>query len=516
MPFWQQPGPFATPLVRPGSDFGDSDFLVGFEVQPGTYIASGGAQCTWAAVRGFHGKDSAGDNPDFIQGGSATTTRIASSDYGFTSQGCGTWHFTSSAQPPPPTTQPPPTTTQPPPPPDPVFHVDVEDFPDPFVIRVDDASKCGGDTAPCYYAYTTESGFLGFINVPVIRSSDLVNWKWAGPPAPGQTAARKDAMPTPASWVTFGGNWAPSVMFNTTLNKYVMHYTAKSTSLGRECIGVATSSAPDGPFVDNNSQPLTCPNGAGDTIDPSTFVDGTGNLWLLYADQNGIQSRPLTANGLGFTGSTTQILTAVGGWENNRVEAPSMIETPDTGILLFYSGNRVHESRLRSRAARCDSVTGTCTRIPGNPILSSSYGPGGQSPFQLPDDSWRMAYHEGTIVGYDNGGVRILTLADDVLRHDPDQDPELRLSAASTPSRFTRHRVDGPDSRDALDGGGTRFVDDHALVRDDNHVDLAISHLPSDWLVTFVEAELGVGASAFGALDERPRGLGDLVQVDRT
>ena len=413
VPFWQQPGPFATPLVQPGSDFGNGDFLVGYEVQPGTYVASGGAQCTWAAVRGFHGKDSAGDNPDFIRGGSATTARIASSDYGFTSQGCGTWHFTSSAQPPPPTTQPPPpTTTQPPPPPDPVFHVDVTDFPDPFVMRVDDASKCGGDPAPCYYAYATEGGFLGFINVPVIRSSDLVNWKWAGPPAPGQTAARKDAMPTSASWVTFGGNWAPSVMFNTTLNKYVMHYTAKSTSLGRECIGVATSSAPDGPFVDNNSQPLTCPNGAGDTIDPSTFVDGTGNLWLLYADQNGIQSRPLTANGLGFTGSATQILTAAGGWENNRIEAPSMIETPDTGILLFYSGNVYTNPGYGVGAARCDSVTGTCTRIPGNPILSSSDGPGGQSPFQLPDDSWRMAYHEWDgIVGYNNGGVRILNIS---------------------------------------------------------------------------------------------------------
>jgi hypothetical protein len=415
VPFWQHPGPFAKPLVQPGSDFGDGDFLVGYEVNPGTYTASGGGSCTWAAVRGFHGNDSAGHNPDFIRGGNSGTAQIAAGDYGFTSQGCGTWHFTNSVQPAPPTTTKPPTTTtttSPPPPPDPVFHVSSEDFPDPNVLRVDDAAQCGGDPAPCYYAYSTEAGFLGFINVPVIRSSDLVNWKWAGPPAAGQTAARKDAMPNLASWITFGGNWAPSVMWNTTLGKYVMYYTAKSTALNRECVGVATSSAPDGPFTDNHGGPLKCDGGVGDTIDPSPFVDSSNNLLLEWADGNGIQTQPLAANGLSLTGGVSQLLTATQAWENGRVEAPNMIQTADTGILLFYSGNFFSNAGYGVGAARCTTPTSGCTRIVNTPILSSSgttYGPGGQSPIQLGDGSWRIAYHAWDgVVGYNNGGLRTL------------------------------------------------------------------------------------------------------------
>jgi beta-xylosidase len=193
------------------------------------------------------------------------------------------------------------------------------------------------------------------------------------------------------------------VMWNATAGKYVMYYTAHSKTLsaggGRECVGVATSSAPDGPYVDSNSQPLTCA-GPGDNIDPSVFVDGSNQLWLLYADISGIQSQQLTSNGLGFANDTvTQVLTAEGGWENNRIEAPSMIQTADTGILLFYSGNLFDNPGYAVGVARCDSPAGGCTRIPGNPILASSQGPGGQSPFQLKNGSWRMAYHawNGTV-----------------------------------------------------------------------------------------------------------------------
>ena len=421
LPFWQQPGPFAKPLVQPGSDFGDGDFLVDYEVRPGTYTAPGGAQCNWAAVSGFHGNDSGGGNPDFIRGGGggAPTAQIASSDYGFTSQGCGTWHYTSSAQPPPPGA--PPTV-------DPIFHPDTEEFPDPFVLRVDDKAKCGSDPAPCYYAYSTEGGFLGFINVPVIRSSDLVNWKWAGPPAPGQTSARKDAMPSLGAWVAFGGNWAPSVMWNATAGKYVMYYTALSKTVssggGRECVGVATSSAPDGPFVDSRSQPLTCA-GPGDNIDPSPFDDGT-NLWLQYADLVGIRSQQLTADGLNLIGDVSTLLTALPSpsWEAGRIEAPSLVRAPDASTLLFYSGNVFDNSKYGVAVARCASAAPAteCTRLAPSPMLASSHGPGGQTPFQLQNGSWRLAYHAWRdVVGYPDGR-RILHIT------------SMTISGSSTPS----------------------------------------------------------------------------------
>src|SRR5205823_4675546 len=70
LPFWQQPGPFARALVQPGAPFGDGDFLVGYEVGPGEYRATAppGQRCSWAVVRGFHGHDPSGRNPDFVRG----------------------------------------------------------------------------------------------------------------------------------------------------------------------------------------------------------------------------------------------------------------------------------------------------------------------------------------------------------------------------------------------------------------------------------------------------------------
>ena len=269
------------------------------------------------------------------------------------------------------------------------------------------------------YAFSTEAGYLGLLNVPVIRSTDLVNWKWAGPPAAGSTDTGRNAMPNLASWAVFGGNWAPSVMFNSSLSKYVMYYTAKSTAgsigAGRECVGVATSTAPDGPYVDTNAQPLTCPNGAGNTIDPSPFVDGSHNLWLQYADQtnNAIWSQRLTADGLTLTGNPSQLLTvSPQSWEPPRVEAPTMIETPDTGILLYYSGNDWTTAGYGVGVTRCSTPSGPCTRISNSPILATldtTYGPGGQTPFQLPDGSWSVAYHAWDgVVGYQSGGLRTL------------------------------------------------------------------------------------------------------------
>jgi beta-xylosidase len=284
------------------------------------------------------------------------------------------------------------------------------------VLRVDDASRCGGDPAPCYYAFATESGFLGLINVPVIRSSDLVNWYWAGIPQAGSTAPGKDAMRTLAPWVEFGGNWAPSVMFNPTLSKYVMYYTAKSTTTsiggGRECVGVATSDRPDGSYVDGNQQPLKCDPNVGDTIDPSPFVDSAGTLRLQYADQFAIRTQALTANGLGLSGSVSTLLSAAVPWEAGRVEAPSMIQTAGTGILLFYSGNVFTSSGYAVGSSRCATAASSCTRTSPSPVLATRgnlYGPGSQSPFQLPDGSWRLAYHAWVnTVGYDSGGQRTL------------------------------------------------------------------------------------------------------------
>ena len=281
----------------------------------------------------------------------------------------------------------------------------IEDFPDPFVMRIDDPAKCGTDTAPCYYAYSTAAGFLGLTDVPVWRSTDLANWSWVG--------TGGNAMPKLAPWVQFGGNWAPSVVFNSTSQNYVMYYVGKTQNgapyAGSECVGVATSANPDGPFVDAASAPLLCQPSLGDTIDPDPYVATDGSLYLTYSNNVGIYGRPLNPDGLTFSGGASQLLGLSDGysWDNVHIEGPSMMSTPATGILLFYSSGDFSTSTYRVGAARCDGPLGPCHRLYTTAVLSSRgsmFGPGGQTPFQVPDGSWRMAFHAwDTTVGYPGG-----------------------------------------------------------------------------------------------------------------
>jgi len=302
----------------------------------------------------------------------------------------------------------------------------VQDFPDPFVLRVDDATTCGGQ-APCYYAYATESGLFGLLDVPVARSTALATWNWAGPDRTGGPAGTPDgkpdrnAMPVLAPWVEFGGNWAPSVLArpsNPADEQYVMYYTAKSKDSsgyrGDECIGIATAGSPDGPFVDRSTAPVLCQVSAGGTIDASPFVASDGSVYLTYSDDVGIRVQRLTSNALALAGGEQLLMRFDAGypWELPRVEGPTMLSTPATGIVLFYSAGTFDNSKYSVGAARCDTPLGPCRNIYWTPTLSSRggmFGPGGQTPFQLPDGSWRVAFHAwDNVVGYGAGGNRSL------------------------------------------------------------------------------------------------------------
>ena len=105
-----------------------------------------------------------------------------------------------------------------------------------------------------------------------------------------------------------------------------MYYTATEASTGDQCIGVATSSVPTGPYVDANAQPVVCDNGFdtsptiddadyGGSIDPDIFTDDAGNSFLLWKSDGNhigaptvIWSVPLDANLTGTVGTPTQLL----------------------------------------------------------------------------------------------------------------------------------------------------------------------------------------------------------------
>jgi hypothetical protein len=104
------------------------------------------------------------------------------------------------------------------------------DLPDPSVILV-------GET---YFAYATNS-VAG--NIQIIDSSDLVHWSAIG-----------NALPSLPAWATPNYTWAPAVaMVDGT---FVLYYAVNVAGTANECISVATSSQPQGPFHDNSTAPL--------------------------------------------------------------------------------------------------------------------------------------------------------------------------------------------------------------------------------------------------------------------
>ncbi|MFJ8668278.1 hypothetical protein [Streptomyces sp. NPDC093600] len=88
------PTPGDTSTASGGEIPGEGTFLVGEEIEPGTYRSAGGADesfpsCYWARLRGTTG------NPDEVIANHAskgqTTVTILASDRAFLTQGCKPW-----------------------------------------------------------------------------------------------------------------------------------------------------------------------------------------------------------------------------------------------------------------------------------------------------------------------------------------------------------------------------------------------------------------------------------------
>jgi beta-xylosidase len=252
-----------------------------------------------------------------------------------------------------------------------------EDFPDPFVLRVDGT----------YYAYGTNGDGM---NVRTLRSPDLVRWK-----------AGKDALPELGSWAFTGRTWAPEVLRRGDGN-FVLYYTALSSRLSSQCIGAAIASSPRGPFVDRGKQPLVCQKAEGGSIDASPFRDRDGALYLLWKNDGNccgvdtfIYAQRLSANGLKLLGRRTRLVKQDAKWEGQLVEAPTLWRQGGR-YYLFFSANAFDSALYAVGYARCKGPLGPCTDAPGNPILDAACeaaGPGHQTIVRDDDGETWMVYH---------------------------------------------------------------------------------------------------------------------------
>jgi len=254
------------------------------------------------------------------------------------------------------------------------------DFADPFILS----------TSAGYYGYATNSGGG---DVQVIRSPDLRNWEVVG-----------NGLPALPSWAEGNVTWAPSVLPRG--NRYVMYYTVREASSGRQCISRAVANDAGGPFVDDSAVPLRCA-GDGD-IDPSPFLDpDSGRAYLLWRSSGSplrITAQELSSDRLGLVGEPRDLIVADQSWENGTVEGPAMGKIGNR-YHLFYSANEWNGRHYAVGQAVCDGPLGPCRKTADGPIFASSgsiVGPGGQELFLDGFGGVHFAYHAFTepYVGY--------------------------------------------------------------------------------------------------------------------
>jgi beta-xylosidase len=258
--------------------------------------------------------------------------------------------------------------------------VDQSDVADPFVLPV--SASVAGDAASttAVLQSMTATKYVRFgttdwrSNVPTAVSTDLTDW-----------TGTADALPNLPSWATpsVATTWGPAVL--PTATGWVLFFATEEAASGLECIGRATASRPEGPYVDRSSGPLVCQRSLGGSIDPSVVRDSKGTAYLIWKNDGNAQGDPvslweqrLSPDGQQLSGTPNRLLSADEPWQHGIVESPAMLAASKGGWWLFYSGGFWRSAGYSTGLAYCSSIEGPCRETSTTPFLAS--GPNELSP----------------------------------------------------------------------------------------------------------------------------------------
>lgn len=257
-----------------------------------------------------------------------------------------------------------------------------ENFPDPTVIQANGK----------YYAYATNA--RGH-HIQVASSTDLQHWTLIG-----------DALPQKPNWASHDF-WAPHVLYDKALKKYVLFYSGESTDNNTgKCLGVAFADAPEGPFVDKGT-PLIC----GETfvnIDPMALIDPKSGKKLLYwgSGFEPIKVQEMTDDWTAFKPGTTAKPVVYPKKEKNydRLIEGAWVHYHKGKYYLYYSGDNCCgvNANYAVLVARADNPFGPFTTLgeangSGSSVVLEKYGqwtaPGHNSIFSDTKGNLYIAYH---------------------------------------------------------------------------------------------------------------------------
>jgi arabinan endo-1,5-alpha-L-arabinosidase len=259
----------------------------------------------------------------------------------------------------------------------PVFR---HDAPDPSIIRAANGN---------FYIYTTQSIYsAGVLNLPILRSSDLVHWKLAG-----------QVFKTPPRWAVGGPGgdmWAPHGFYHH--GKYYVYYAAREYGTGNMAIGVATSDSATGPFKDLGKPLLKWEKKNYVAIDPFVFEAKDGHLYLYWgSNSDPIRAQRLTPDGLHLVGKPQVVLASKPSDNGGLIEGAWVLPHGSYYYLMYSQGDccSAHPN-YQVAVARAASPLGPFVRDPHNPVLKgdSKFTATGHNA-TIKDDAGRdwMVYH---------------------------------------------------------------------------------------------------------------------------
>lgn len=199
---------------------------------------------------------------------------------------------------------------------------------DPSIIKADDGY---------YYIYGS--------HMAAAKSADLIDWEYISRDATNAGCTLVENVQTQmaealkyAKTTTF---WAPDVV-QLANGTYVMYYCTCEGSSPLSTLGIAYADKPEGPYVDQgiilkSGYSGYNANNYPNVVDPCTFYDKDGRLWMVYGSYSGgiyILEMDLET-GFPLEGQSTFGKKLLGG-NHSRIEAPYIMYSPETDYYYLF------------------------------------------------------------------------------------------------------------------------------------------------------------------------------------
>jgi arabinan endo-1,5-alpha-L-arabinosidase len=230
----------------------------------------------------------------------------------------------------------------------PVSQQVVDTFPDPTIIRgKDGAWYAYGTTNPIF----NSKGETGEHILPMLRSTDMVSWNYAGDVfAVGAT---------PSWWPGGTRPWAPDI-------RYVNGSYHLTYALSGGGVALLTSDRPTGPWTDHGliipAGNSGCPTG---NIDQAMFTDADGTNYLYWGSYDTICVSAMNADATALTGPITQVA------QGRRAEG-SFVVARDGHYYLFFSDGGCCDGAFSGytvKVGRADNPRGPFVTQDGQPLM---------------------------------------------------------------------------------------------------------------------------------------------------